>query len=316
VDVHLGDTLLVRSVRVASAAYCGTEITTPHDDGILRGQLSWYKLRHVQRSAYMRPYTEEYFARLRGGAESSARVIVPLVMKLAHPRSVIDVGCGPGSWLSVFNGHGVEDFLGIDGEWINKQNLRIPKERFVPFDLERPFRSNRRYDLVISLEVAEHLPNKCAETFINTLTGLGSVVLFSAAIPYQGGDQHVNEQWPEYWMELFRNKDFVAIDCLRKKVWCNKEVEPWYAQNIILYVARGHLQNQPTLKKAYELHGTSQLAVVHPRMYLHTIENTIERVEYENSLYGRFVRVAKRILPNTVQNGMHVVRGRVRSRMS
>jgi SAM-dependent methyltransferase len=160
----------------------------------------------------MQPYPEYLYTYLREETRSSAKVIVPLVMELIRPRSVVDVGCGTGIWLSVFEEHGIEDFLGIDGEWVSKKKLEIPEEHFVPFDLERAFYADRKIDLVVSLEVAEHLPRECAETLVDTLTRLGNVVLFSAAIPYQVGENHVNGQWPAYWMELFGNRRFVAID--------------------------------------------------------------------------------------------------------
>jgi hypothetical protein len=95
---------------------------------------------------------------------------------------------------------------GVDGEYVNIKTLAIPEERFIPYDLKRPYRIDRAFDLVVSLEVAEHLPADCAETLVDSLTGLGSVVLFSAAIPYQGGEHHINEQWPEYWIRLFHSK--------------------------------------------------------------------------------------------------------------
>ncbi|MBA3472701.1 MAG: methyltransferase domain-containing protein [Rubrobacter sp.] len=221
----------------------------------------------------MHPYTEDYYAARKELIRSSARVVVPLVLDLVQPRSVIDVGCGTGDWLSTFREHGVEDIWGIDGPYVSKKILEIPEERFIPFDLEQPFHLDRRFDLVVSLEVAEHLPRECAETFVNSLTSLGSVVLFSAAIPHQGGKNHINEQWPEYWAKHFHDKDFVVIDCLRRKIWCNEKVQRWYAQNTLLFATREYLEDQPLLNQEYELRGTSQLATVHPSTYMKKIED-------------------------------------------
>jgi SAM-dependent methyltransferase len=112
----------------------------------------------------MKPYTEDYYAaRPNEDIWPSARIIVPLVLELVQPRSVIDVGCGTGEWLSVFEEHGVEDVWGVDGRWLSKEMLEIAEERFVPFDLEQPFYMERSFDLVVSLEVAEHLPEQCAQ---------------------------------------------------------------------------------------------------------------------------------------------------------
>src|SRR5215208_1091207 len=220
----------------------------------------------------MKPYTEDYYAARRIGvirpSARSARVIVPLVLELVQPKSVIDVGCGTGEWLSVFEEHGVEDVWGVDGGWVSKEMLEIAEERFVPLDLEQPFHMDRTFDLVVSLEVAEHLPEECANTFVDSLTGLAPVVLFSAAIPHQVGRKHINCQWPEYWAERFHEKDYVVIDCLRRKIWRNENVAKSYRQNILMFAAREHLEEHPSLSEEYTQRGTSQLSVVLPEKYL------------------------------------------------
>ena len=114
-------------------------------------------------------------------------------------------------------------------------------------DSAQPLRLDRRFDLVVTLEVAEHLPKTDASTFVQSLTELGPVVLFSAAIPFQGGENHLNEQWPDYWAHLFHNRGYRAVDCLRKKTWHNDKVEPWYAQNILLFVHPDEIASSPRL---------------------------------------------------------------------
>src|SRR5262249_36128871 len=171
----------------------------------------------------------------------SAREIVPLVLELILVRSIVDVGCALGTWLSVFKECGVQDVLGIDGAHVDLNMLEIPKEQFLAFDLGKPFAIGRQFDLVVSFEVAEHLPPECAEIFVDSLTRLGPVILFSAAAPFQGGENHVNEQWPDYWVKYFQSKGYEAIDCLRKKIWQNSKVEWWYAQNTLMFVRRDHL---------------------------------------------------------------------------
>src|SRR5215208_2273917 len=216
----------------------------------------------------LQPYTEGYYSQLEEGSRLSARVVVPLVLELVQARSVIDVGCGTGDWLSVFQENGVTDIWGIDGAYVDRQLLKIPQERFVPADLKQPIHLDRTFDLVASLEVAEHLSSTNAEIFVNSLAGLGPVVLFSAAIPYQGGDNHVNEQWPEYWVEIFKNKGYIVVDALRRKIWNNEDVQPWYAQNVFLFVAEGRLKDFPLLGTGSELQNTSMLSLVHPQLYL------------------------------------------------
>jgi 2-polyprenyl-3-methyl-5-hydroxy-6-metoxy-1,4-benzoquinol methylase len=164
------------------------------------------------------PYTRGYYKKKQVAARRSAEEVIPLVLELLQPASAVDVGCGAGTWLSVLVEHGVRDILGLDGSHIDHAVLEIPAERFRDFDLSRPFRLDRRFDLVLSLEVAEHLPPECAEGFVASLVSLGEFVLFSAAIPSQGGRGHVNEQWPDYWARRFQEHGHVAIDCIRRRI--------------------------------------------------------------------------------------------------
>jgi 2-polyprenyl-3-methyl-5-hydroxy-6-metoxy-1,4-benzoquinol methylase len=218
------------------------------------------------------PYTNDFYSKYQEDVRGSAQEIVPYLIDLLHPKSVIDVGCGVGTWLSVFNTHGIKDFFGIDGEYVNTQMLEISAEAFMPTDIKKPFRLERRYDLVISLEVAEHLPIESASVYVESLTKLGPVILFSAAIPFQGGANHVNEQWPEYWVEHFQRKGFTVIDCIRRRFWRNQNVKWWYAQNTLMFVEDNFLEVSPTLKQEREMTFPSQLSIVHPRRYIQAIE--------------------------------------------
>ena len=222
----------------------------------------------------MQSYTEEFYEYVREGSKESAKEIIPIIFEFIQPKSVIDVGCGVGTWLSVFQAHGVEDVWGIDGDYVDKNAIEIPKERFLTFDLKSPFRFNRQFDLVVSLEVGEHLPNECAETFVDSLTKLAPVILFSAAIPFQGGTQHVNEQWQDYWVKHFQNKGYVAIDCIRNRIWGNKRVEIWYAQNILIFAKREYLdlEKSALLKQQFESTNMFQSSIVHPSKYLEVVE--------------------------------------------
>ena len=201
------------------------------------------------------------------GSRRSAEEVVPHVLRLIQPKRVVDVGCGLGAWLAVFQERGVDDIWGVDGDYIDRRALQIPRERFIPCDLKRPLRMDGKFDLVLSLEVAEHLPPQCAETFVNSLVDLGPIILFSAAIPFQGGVNHVNEQWPEYWARHFQEREYIAIDCIRKNIWMNEKVEWWYAQNMLMFVREDCLEDYPVLKQESENTSSSQLSIVHPCLY-------------------------------------------------
>jgi SAM-dependent methyltransferase len=212
-----------------------------------------------------RRYSSEFYRKQSPGSLSSAREVVPIILELIQPLSVIDFGCGIGTWLSVFEENGVKDIVGVDGDYVDMRTLLIPTEGFIPLDIASPIRMDRTFDLVISLEVAEHLPHKLANTFVENLTRLGSLVLFSAAIPFQRGTGHVNEQWPDYWAEVFATNGYVAVDCFRRRIWQNPEVEPFYAQNLLMFVRGEELAKHPGLILESERMG--QLSIVHPTIY-------------------------------------------------
>ena len=191
----------------------------------------------------------------------SANEVVPIVINLLNPKSVVDVGCGIGTWLSVFKDKGINDILGIDGEHVNKEILskHIDTDEFVSHDLTKPLKLSRKFDLVISLEVAEHLPEEFADVFIESLISLGDCILFSAAVPFQHGDGHINLKWPSYWQDKFKKHNFEFYDCLRESIWFNEEVEWWYRQNIFLVARKNIFLEASAANKVLDL--------IHPKHY-------------------------------------------------
>jgi SAM-dependent methyltransferase len=213
-------------------------------------------------------YTRDFYRIVQAGSERSAAEIVPLVLSLTGATSVVDVGCGDGQWLKTFKANGISDLLGVDGPWVDPS--AFTPGQFVSADLARPLELDRRFDLAVCLEVAEHLIADSAPTLVASLARMAPVVMFSAAIPRQGGIDHLNEQWPEYWARLFDQHGFRPVDAIRPRVW-NSAVETWYAQNTIIYVDRDHLSRCPELEAAAARTDPAQLSVVHPRHYLSSI---------------------------------------------
>jgi len=183
-------------------------------------------------------YTSAFFDEVARGTRESAQTVIPMVHKLLQPTSVLDVGCATGTWLEEWGKVGVSDVLGIDGDYVDRTALHIPAERFSNVNLERPFSLGRTFDLVQTLEVAEHLDEANADTFVESLVRHGETVMFSAAIPGQGGDHHVNEQWPSYWAEKFDRAGYALYDIVRPQIWTDPRIVWWYRQNILIF-ARG-----------------------------------------------------------------------------
>lgn len=231
---------------------------------------------------YSGTYTAAFYGRQAPGSLRTARRVAPILYDLLAPTSVIDIGCGIGPWLAAFQDLGVHEVQGFDGSHVDLDRLLIPVDSFTVCDLHEPLMIDRTFDLAISLEVAEHLPAACAADFVRVLTGLSSAVLFSAAVPFQGGEGHVNEQWQDYWGDLFACEGYVALDCVRPVIWTDTSVEPWYAQNTILYVEREELKRRPDLTPP--VRSLPSLRVVHPGTYLAhatrrpTLGQTVRRI--------------------------------------
>jgi trans-aconitate methyltransferase len=164
--------------------------------------------------------------------------IAQLIIEQINPKSVVEVGCASGVLLKelTYRNSKVE-ILGIDGNWINDKQLQIPIISFMHHDITKPINMNRRFDLCVCLEVAEHIDEKYADILINSLTELSDTVLFSAAIPYQEHKKryHLNEQWQSYWAEKFKVHGYIPNSKMRELLWNKKEVESWYRQNVLLY---------------------------------------------------------------------------------
>jgi cyclopropane fatty-acyl-phospholipid synthase-like methyltransferase len=213
-------------------------------------------------------YTSSFFNNISGESFCSAQAIVPLAIELIEPKSVVDVGCGTGAWLSVFKQHGIEEILGLDGDYVNRDQLMISSDQFQAQDLQKSIDLQKSFDLVVSLEVAEHLPPDKAAQFVESLTKLGRVVLFSAAIPYQPGTNHINCQWPDYWSDLFFERGYIPLDCFRQTFWNHPSVAWWYAQNMILFVSEEHLEHYSKLIDLLPPELSYPLRLVHPELFM------------------------------------------------
>ena len=223
-------------------------------------------------------YDPPFFQAQSPNSLQSARVALPELFRHIRPKNVVDVGCGVGAWLCAAGELGVVECLGIDGGYVDRGALLIPEEAFVPVDLAAPGLSEAvatrrpgRFDLVMCLEVAEHLPFERSAGFVEELCQLGDMVLFSAAIPFQYGTGHINEQWPEFWAMQFRARGYVCFDLMRAFLWAQPELDWWYAQNLLVFAREGSAAHGRLPSAAAA--GNRALSLVHPKAWLSSILN-------------------------------------------
>jgi len=191
----------------------------------------------------MNKYSSDFFRFHRNYSYDSAQVIVPLLLKNYDIDSVIDIGCGNGAWLKVFQENGIKQIYGYDYSDLPVDEYFVEKSKLITgIDFsKKEVKVKERSDLVVCLELVEHLPKKNSKSFIRMLTECANVVLFSAAIPGQTGENHINEQLPGYWRSIFNSLGYIEIDFIKQLIWKNTRVAWWYRQNITLYVNKNYM---------------------------------------------------------------------------
>jgi SAM-dependent methyltransferase len=184
-------------------------------------------------------YDSNFMLYTARSSEYSAARIVSILHSALNVKSVLDVGCATGTWLKAWERAGVRDIHGVDGEYVSVEQLQIDQGHFTAVDLTNPLTIDRQFDLVQSLEVAEHIPTRSSEQFVRNLVRHASrYILFSAAVPGQGGENHVNEQEYEFWRNQFSSHGYVAYDFVRPKILADSRISYWYRYNTLLFVRR------------------------------------------------------------------------------
>lgn len=185
-------------------------------------------------------YSDDFYKGQIAGSLRSALKYVDFLSTIYRPGSVADLGCGRGTWLKAFKDRGAGRVVGYDGPWNQQSNMVDPAIEFHAVDLNKPIDAGNmgRFDLAMSLEVAEHLEAVSASDFVASLTRLSDAVLFSAAFTQQGGTNHINEQPHTYWARIFALHDYAPYDLFRPLFWGDEEIEFWYQQNVFLYVRK------------------------------------------------------------------------------
>lgn len=205
------------------------------------------------------PYNEAFWEMNERHARAAAQPIVAGVHQWVETPTVVDVGCGQGIIAEEFRIHGAE-VVGIDNGWVPLDRMRLPLENFRQMDIEtEDFPITGRWALGMSLEVVEHLTPYGGDKVVKFLAENCRFVLFSAAMPGQGGYGHINEQWPSYWIEKFRVCGMEPDGRIRAHLWADQRVPCYYRQNLLLFYRLGSLMETES--------GYFTLDVVHPQLY-------------------------------------------------
>jgi hypothetical protein len=224
----------------------------------------------ISDAALQRFYGDGFYRKQMSTSLVSARRYASILSAFFQPQSVVDLGCGRGTWLKAFKEIGAKRLVGYDGTW-NSQDQMIDSEiSFKSADLNELIDTlpAARFDLAMSLEVAEHLRPSAAETFVQSLTNFADVVMFGAAYPNQGGDNHINEQPASYWARLFNLVEYVPFDLFRPFVWGDADIAYWYQQNTFLYVRKNSdMCSRLAQKGHHPIQNIAFMDCVHPRLF-------------------------------------------------
>jgi SAM-dependent methyltransferase len=251
----------------------------------------------------MKAYYDEGFYQARDSATSHfADRLSKILSETFSPASALDLGCGVGTVLHALKRRGCADILGVEGPWLEQENLVISKSEFRSADLTKPLRINRVFDIAMCLEVAEHLEARYADTIVQTLCHLSSRIVFSAAIPYQGGMNHVNERWQSFWAAKFLDRGYMPFDMVRPAIWADKNVPTYYRQNCLVYLRKDFVAKYPELGR-FEVDNIDFLDRVHPDLYLSILRSKEPlHISYRELLrylpkatYAAAKRAAKRV---------------------
>src|SRR5258708_31130089 len=123
-----------------------------------------------------------------------------------NPRTVLDAGCAIGLLVEALRARGV-DARGID---LSSYAIGTLPEALRPYctqgSIAEPF--GERFDLIVCIEVLEHMPADEADRAIANFTRHTDDVLFSSTPFDYKEPSHVNVRMPEDWAEAFARQGF------------------------------------------------------------------------------------------------------------
>ena len=184
-------------------------------------------------------YNATYYACVDGDAMRSRDPMSESIIADLKPRTLIDAGCGTGALMEAIRDRGVET-CGLEYSDAGLVRCRQRGLTVRPYNILRdaiPGDLTER-DVAISFEVAEHLPESGADRLVDLLCGLSNVVVFSAAEPGQGGNEHLNEQPHAYWIAKFASRGWQFDRSLSeawRQQWTERQVAWFYTANLMIF---------------------------------------------------------------------------------
>jgi cyclopropane fatty-acyl-phospholipid synthase-like methyltransferase len=191
----------------------------------------------VKTASHQEIYDKRYNDFLDAVASESAPAMAATIERIFKPNSIIDVGCGAGTLLAQLKRIGLE----VKGLEYSDAGIARCREKGVhveKFDLETEEAIQGSWDVTVSFEVAEHLPESLADNYVRVISQFSPAVIMSAATVGQGGHDHVNEEPHEYWIEKMQRRgfDYDGQTSYQVRVeLAGKGVASWYVNNTMIF---------------------------------------------------------------------------------
>jgi hypothetical protein len=205
-------------------------------------------------------YDSSFYTGMKDDHYHSAVKFFKHLFQHYRPDSLVDFGAGTGAWIKAARDLGVKTILGIEGEWVkNSASHIVPGLPYHYQNMEDPVCLERHFDMAMSLDVAEHLTQSRADTFLDDMCTAADFIMFGAAMSLQLGANHINEQNQTYWIEKFRARGYICRDFFRAPLWFHNDIQANYLQNTFVFVRQG--DSRAELIPDFPLYN-----VHHPRM--------------------------------------------------
>jgi len=224
---NAGDLSRQTVANVARSKYsleaCGKKYAKIFQDINNLNRKGWYQLRESTEINYTYLHNEEL---------PFAKRLTSWIKDNLNPQKVLDLGCGPGTYVECFRDQGV-NAIGYDTDVrVKDKNYLVCKSLF---DVDETG------DVVLCMEVAEHIDSSENLNIVQSMTktlSTGGILIWTAAKPGQGGVGHINCQNKIYWEALFATQSLKrCLDIEEQLADSMKDGYHmgWFVQNLLVY---------------------------------------------------------------------------------